>query len=1136
MMRNRTLVGSLIVIGCMAAAIGGVRAEATGSESSSIILLPRNPAEEQRPPPPPSQSIVDSQQAASGIVLLPRDEEEDDKAAPAPLDAQTESETKIDVTKATSKKNIENPEGGIVLLPRDEAEQLLVAEQLPVVLLPREDQAEPERRPMSADSSEKPVADGNRPDMKDSTGREPAEVSFDSTELGSSSEESNGIIGNDGEEANIGGGGHDNDKNLIGMATTEQEDNDAEGDGTTTSGGDSAENEGEVVKSERDLENSINYAGHERGAKIIHKSHGDIENAESILKQDMDRYMMCPCISEMALILQLSEAVWVDTIRIISLEYYAAGVEKFQLLGMPPDETTTVSIETAPDEHWDFLGEFQANQTRHAQTFTLKEPALSHHIKFRAVSWHPGESVCTLSSLGVYGETVHSKIIREMAEHDEEMESIRRERAQKAASAAANSQNMLVLAPSAPSSNALQTDSQLKPTTPLAEQTIYQSSTHTQSNTIDSTESEMNAKNAGESSHHNHNMGHVADLSATASVGQEGKKKNKDNTAFPEHAECNANIEECPVQDQGDYNNENNAVPLVLTDSSSTTTSSISTGKNTNKNDNSHDSYDNAGIVVIPGTQNQQNQQQQQQQQQQRQQQQQQPEWRFCATENETCAFNGTYAVRFGFEAEGLWTEETLTGPIRCTLDLFDDDEGESEELLRKLRDISQNIQSGNLTCHVLNAISMSVNTASPAGGLASKPNATTAAPAAVTAGGGGIVVEKVNNGNTNNANNNNQKAPSNQAKTTAEGGANGNDPDKKNSVMSQGQRGTPMTILTSKVKALEVSEDEIIHDVQGIRADVTALSLGTREVLSSIQQVQQQLAQHREASALLNSTQRLLRSQYDAMARDVSASDLQIEQIWKALFVMCVLNFALVVVLVRNYSYSNSSTKNINSSYSSLTERDQVQGTYLDRHQNLNHKRIGSSSSNGDNNVLHRDTNARSQVLSSIPSSSSEHNNHNNKSNHNHHRNGAAAKRKKITAKLQPGKAATTPTSASASSSSSSSSFLSHPHRQSSSMHRDEADTKLGESIQRQSVWDMFAPRPLPEERNRNRFAIIDTFLETCHFIGRVLDMALWVALIALVLVLLRPLDPGGLPSGQAPSYSGLDSDVDSSFGLNAE
>ncbi|GAB5359430.1 hypothetical protein AAMO2058_000543300 [Amorphochlora amoebiformis] len=181
----------------------------------------------------------------------------------------------------------------------------------------------------------------------------------------------------------------------------------------------------------RDPEESVNYAAAEKGAKILYQSE-NLRHAHSILERDKDRYMIAPCQEPSVVIIQLAEAVEVDLIRLVSWEYYAAGVDKFEILSLPPNEQSSLPFGGGPDENWTLLGKFvAAKNTRSYQTFNLPNPQFAQFIKLRALSWQPGESVCTLSALEAFGGSQEEQLMRHIEEHEQLMQKSIREREKK---------------------------------------------------------------------------------------------------------------------------------------------------------------------------------------------------------------------------------------------------------------------------------------------------------------------------------------------------------------------------------------------------------------------------------------------------------------------------------------------------------------------------------------------------------------------------------------------------------------------------------------------------------------------------------------------------------------------------------
>ncbi len=198
------------------------------------------------------------------------------------------------------------------------------------------------------------------------------------------------------------------------------------GDVVPTSGSDVQEEAVEESReAPRDLGSSINFASAQLGATVIYASNM-VTHAGSILSGDRDKYMMSACGEATSVVVQLSEPVVLDTLRLTSLEYYASGLKRFEVLGKPPKNPgeSTEGLVSESDQGWDFLGAFDAPRTREPQTFSLEEPLFVHYVKLKALEWHEGSSVCTLSLIEAFGEDEKNTLMRELDQHDEDLSKV----------------------------------------------------------------------------------------------------------------------------------------------------------------------------------------------------------------------------------------------------------------------------------------------------------------------------------------------------------------------------------------------------------------------------------------------------------------------------------------------------------------------------------------------------------------------------------------------------------------------------------------------------------------------------------------------------------------------------------------
>ena len=138
-----------------------------------------------------------------------------------------------------------------------------------------------------------------------------------------------------------------------------------------------------------------NYASLDAGAIVLDTSEG-FKSASNILKNDKDRYMMCPCENPKKwIVVSLSEDVHVDAIAISNYEKFSSPVKDFWILGSA----------NYPTETWKMLGNFTAQDVHGEQVF----PIPVHHVRYikvRFLSYYGSEYYCTLSQLRVFGQTL----------------------------------------------------------------------------------------------------------------------------------------------------------------------------------------------------------------------------------------------------------------------------------------------------------------------------------------------------------------------------------------------------------------------------------------------------------------------------------------------------------------------------------------------------------------------------------------------------------------------------------------------------------------------------------------------------------------------------------------------------------
>lgn len=113
-----------------------------------------------------------------------------------------------------------------------------------------------------------------------------------------------------------------------------------------------------------------NYASVDCGAKILdHNS--EASNADSILVENKDLYMLNPCSAQVWFVVELCDVAQVRSIQIANFELFSSTPESFRVF---------VS-KRYPTRDWTMLGTFQAREEREIQTFPLDEPIYAKYFK-----------------------------------------------------------------------------------------------------------------------------------------------------------------------------------------------------------------------------------------------------------------------------------------------------------------------------------------------------------------------------------------------------------------------------------------------------------------------------------------------------------------------------------------------------------------------------------------------------------------------------------------------------------------------------------------------------------------------------------------------------------------------------------
>ncbi|XP_055007758.1 SUN domain-containing ossification factor-like isoform X2 [Boleophthalmus pectinirostris] len=148
--------------------------------------------------------------------------------------------------------------------------------------------------------------------------------------------------------------------------------------------------------------NFNNYASVECGAKIL-GANPEAKSTSSILKENMDLYMLNPCSNKIWFVIELCEPVQVKQLDIANFELFSST---------PKDFLVSIS-DRYPTNKWLKLGTFHARDERTVQSFPLDEhlyakyvKMFTKYIKVELVSHFGSEHFCPLSLIRVFGTSM----------------------------------------------------------------------------------------------------------------------------------------------------------------------------------------------------------------------------------------------------------------------------------------------------------------------------------------------------------------------------------------------------------------------------------------------------------------------------------------------------------------------------------------------------------------------------------------------------------------------------------------------------------------------------------------------------------------------------------------------------------
>jgi hypothetical protein len=164
----------------------------------------------------------------------------------------------------------------------------------------------------------------------------------------------------------------------------------------------------------------FNFASNIAGAVIIDKAPASAQGFTNLLNEDRDKYAIWQCSEpKQHVVIGLSEEVSVTSVVIANHEKYSSSVKEFLLLGSA----------VFPPKEWINLGTYETLPKLGAQEFNITtagvgRPPIMRYIRFKFLSHHGNQNLCTLSQIKVHGLTAIVSLHAEVVEHDDTFKTV----------------------------------------------------------------------------------------------------------------------------------------------------------------------------------------------------------------------------------------------------------------------------------------------------------------------------------------------------------------------------------------------------------------------------------------------------------------------------------------------------------------------------------------------------------------------------------------------------------------------------------------------------------------------------------------------------------------------------------------
>lgn len=143
----------------------------------------------------------------------------------------------------------------------------------------------------------------------------------------------------------------------------------------------------------------FNFASIDCAATVV-MTNSEASGAASILIENKDKYLLNPCSApNKFIIIELCQDILVEELGIANFEFFSSTFSKLRF---------SISDRYPVGKNgWRVLGEFEAENSRNLQTFSIANPQIwARYLRIEILSHHDDEYYCPISLIRVHGKTM----------------------------------------------------------------------------------------------------------------------------------------------------------------------------------------------------------------------------------------------------------------------------------------------------------------------------------------------------------------------------------------------------------------------------------------------------------------------------------------------------------------------------------------------------------------------------------------------------------------------------------------------------------------------------------------------------------------------------------------------------------